>query len=34
MIVNDISIGLQDHDEAIDYYFNNVIKPSVIDKWW
>ena len=28
--VNDISIGLQDHDEAIDYYFNNVIQPSVI----
>ena len=28
--VQDISIGLQDHDEAIAYYFNNVIKPSVI----
>jgi len=28
--VQDISIGLQDHDEAIMYYFNNVIKPSVI----
>ena len=28
--VRDISIGLQDHDEAIMYYFNNVIKPSVI----
>ena len=26
----DISIGLQDHDEAIMYYFDNVIKPSVI----
>ena len=26
----DISIGLQDHDEAIMYYFNNVIRPSVI----
>ena len=26
----DISIGLQDHDEAIMYYFNKVIKPSVI----
>jgi hypothetical protein len=26
----DISIGLQDHDEAISYYFENVIKPSVI----
>ena len=28
--VQDISIGLQDHDEAIMFYFNNVIKPSVI----
>ena len=28
--VKDISIGLQDHDEAIMYYFDNVIKPSVI----
>jgi hypothetical protein len=28
--VQDISINLQDHDEAIMYYFNNVIKPSVI----
>ena len=28
--VKDFSIGLQDHDEAIMYYFNNVIKPSVI----
>jgi len=28
--VKDISIGLQDHDESIMYYFNNVIKPSVI----
>lgn len=28
--VQDVSIGLQDHDEAIIYYFNNVIKPSVI----
>ena len=28
--IQDISIGLQDHDEAIAYYFNNVIKPSVI----
>jgi hypothetical protein len=27
--VKDISIGLQDHDEAIAYYFDNVIKPSV-----
>ena len=29
-LTQDISIGLQDHDEAIMYYFNNVIKPSVI----
>ena len=28
--INDISIGLQDHDEAIMYYFNNIIKPSVV----
>ena len=28
--VRDISIGLQDHDEAVMYYFNEVIKPSVI----
>ena len=28
--VRDVSIGLQDHDEAIMYYFNNVIRPSVI----
>jgi hypothetical protein len=28
--VKDISIGLQDHDEAIMYYFNEFIKPSVI----
>ena len=27
---NDISIGLQDHDEAIKYYFDNVIKPSIV----
>ena len=26
----DIYIGLQDHDEAIAYYFNNVIKPTVV----
>ena len=26
----DITIGIQDHDEAIMYYFNNVIKPFVI----
>jgi hypothetical protein len=28
--VKDVSIGLEDHDEAIMYYFNKVIKPSVI----
>jgi hypothetical protein len=28
--VQDVSIGLQDHDEAIAYYFNNVIKPTTI----
>jgi hypothetical protein len=28
--VKDIYIGIQDHDEAIQYYFDNVIKPSVI----
>ena len=28
--INDISIGLQDHDEAIAYYFKNVIKPSIV----
>tara|TARA_R110002167_G_scaffold7501_5_gene35656 strand:- start:1786 stop:2781 length:996 start_codon:yes stop_codon:yes gene_type:complete len=28
--VKDTSIGLQDHDESISYYFNEVIKPSVI----
>ncbi len=28
--IQDISIGLQDHDEAIMYYFNKVIKPTVI----
>ena len=27
----DVSIGLQDHDEAIKYYFDNVIKPSVVN---
>ena len=26
----DVSIGLQDHDEAIMYYFNEVIRPSVM----
>ena len=25
----DVSIGLQDHDEAIKYYFDNVIQPSI-----
>jgi hypothetical protein len=28
--VQDVSIGLQDHDEAIMYYFQNIIKPSVL----
>ena len=28
--VQDVSIGLQDHDEAIMYYFNNIIRPSVM----
>ena len=28
--VKDISIGLQDHDEAIVHYFKKVIKPTVI----
>jgi hypothetical protein len=28
--VKDISIGLQDIDEAIMYYFDNVIKPTVV----
>ena len=28
--VQDISIGLEDHDEAVMYYFNNVIKPNII----
>ena len=28
--VKDASIGLQDHDEAIMYYFNNVINPTVV----
>ena len=28
--VKDIYVGIQDHDEAIMYYFDNVIKPSAI----
>ena len=28
--VRDVSVGLQDHDEAVMYYFNEVIKPSVM----
>jgi hypothetical protein len=28
--IKDISIGLEDIDEAIQYYFDNVIKPNVI----
>ena len=29
--VKDITIGIYDIDSAIDYYFNNVIKPKVND---
>jgi len=28
--VKDVTIGLQDHDEAIMYYFDNVIQPTVV----
>ena len=28
--IANISIGLQDHDEAIQYYFDNIIKPEVV----
>ena len=28
--VKDISVGLEDMDNAVMYYFNNVIKPTVI----
>jgi hypothetical protein len=28
--VKDISIGLEDIDEAVLYYFNNIIKPYII----
>jgi hypothetical protein len=28
--VKDISIGLEDIDEAVIYYFNNIIKPTVV----
>ena len=28
--VKDISVGLEDIDNAIQYYFDNVIKPTVI----
>ena len=28
--VKDVTIGLQDHDEAIQYYFDNVIQPSIV----
>ena len=28
--VKGVSIGLQDHDEAIMYYFNNIIQPSIV----
>ena len=27
---NDVAIGLQDHDEAIAYYFDKVIQPSIV----
>ena len=29
-VTNDVSIGLLDHDEAIAYYFDNVIEPSIV----
>ena len=28
--VKDISVGLEDVDQAIQYYFDNVIRPNVI----
>jgi hypothetical protein len=28
--INDVAIGLQDHDEAIQYYMDNIIKPEVV----
>ncbi len=28
--VKDVYIGLQDHDEAIQFYFDNIIKPEVV----
>ena len=28
--IKDISVGLEDIDQAIQYYFDNVIKPNVI----
>ena len=28
--IKDISVGLEDMDQAIQYYFDNVIKPNVI----
>ena len=28
--VKDVYIGLEDHDEAISYYFKNIIKPHVL----
>ena len=28
--IKDISVGLQDHDEAIKYYFDNIIQPSIV----
>ena len=29
--INNISVGVMDHDSAIMYYFNEVIKPTVVD---
>ena len=29
--ISDFNVGLYDHDEAINYYFQNVIRPTVID---
>jgi len=29
--VQNLSIGLMDHDSAVMYYLENVIKPTVID---
>ena len=29
--IKNISVGIMEHDAAIMYYFNEVIKPSVVD---